>query len=65
MSNQPTAKAPELTKDIALNNLYAASRLAPIDANQHDLCLRSAQLLAKELGLDAGDNAPKPVPVPK
>jgi hypothetical protein len=65
MSNQPPSPAPELTKDIALNNLYAASRRAPVDANQHDLCLRSAQLLAKELGLDGGDNAPRPVPVPK
>jgi hypothetical protein len=33
----------------ALNNLYAAARLAPLPAEQHDLVRKSAEVLVEAL----------------
>ncbi len=36
-----------MTPEQALNNLYQAARLAPLNAEQHDVVLKSAQALSE------------------
>jgi hypothetical protein len=36
-----------ITPEQALNNLYAASRLAPLPADQHEIIRKSAEVLAE------------------
>ena len=38
-----------MTLDQALNNLYNAARLAPLNAEQHDLIRKCAEALAEAL----------------
>ena len=38
-----------MTTEQALNNLYAAARLAPLPAEQHDLIRKSAEVLVEAL----------------
>ena len=54
------------TNEQALNNLYAASRLANIPADQHDILRKCAeQLLPLAKQADAANpQAPQPIPAP-
>jgi len=36
-----------MTTEQALNNLYAAARLAPLSADQHDIVRKSAEAIAE------------------
>ena len=38
-----------ITTEQALNNLYAAARMAPLTAEQHDLIRKSVEILAEAL----------------
>jgi len=38
---------PQITPTQALENLYTASRLAPLTAKEHDLCKESAKILSE------------------
>ena len=38
-----------ITTEQALNNLYAAARLAPLGADQHDIVRKSAEVIAEAL----------------
>jgi hypothetical protein len=38
-----------MTNEQALNNLYAAARLAPLPAEQHDIIRKSAEVLVEAL----------------
>jgi hypothetical protein len=38
-----------MTLDQALNNLYAAARMAPLNAEQHDLIRKCAEQIAEAL----------------
>ena len=38
-----------MTTEQALNNLYAAARLAPLTAEQHDIIRKSAEVLVEAL----------------
>jgi len=38
-----------MNNEIALNNLYAAARLAPLNAEQHELLRKCAEQIAEAL----------------
>jgi hypothetical protein len=38
-----------MTNEQALNNLYAAARLAPLPAEQHEIIRKSAEVLVEAL----------------
>jgi hypothetical protein len=38
-----------MNTETALNNLYAAARLAPLPAEQHDIIRKSAEVLVEAL----------------
>jgi hypothetical protein len=46
-----------MTTEQALNNLYAAARLAPLPAEQHEILRKSAEVLVEAL---KPKDAPKP-----
>ena len=52
-----------ITPEQALQNLYSASRLAPLQAEQHEILRQSAELLGKMIEeLKAAQTAKKPEP---
>jgi len=55
--NTPTEQPkPEITPIQALNNLYMASKMAPLTANDHEILLASANVLK---GIIEKSSAPK------
>ena len=45
----PPSKPNNMNTEQALNNLYAAARLAPLPAEQHDIIRKSAEVLVEAL----------------
>jgi len=52
----------DLTKEQSLNNLYAASRMAKLSADEHDLMRKCYEQIAAALA--ASDKKPEPAQAP-
>ena len=53
-----------MNNEQALNTLYAASRRAPLSADDHDVVRKAAEKLVEALGLQTGEKAGEPDKAP-
>lgn len=53
-----------MTNEQALNTLYAASRRAPLSADDHDVVRKAAEKLVEALGLPTGEKVGEPDKTP-
>ena len=53
-----------MNNEQALNTLYAASRRAPLSADDHDVVRKAAEKLVEALGLNSGAKAEEEAKTP-